>query len=607
MSNRKKIKNKNVAKSGRLNLKEEIVNPLYIIAPVFILGIIPLLLGLHIYDCGYEIFPFFPDSNATQYDFYLYAKLIGVYVALFIIAAVFLWSFLSKQQIKKIPKTFILLGAAAILALLSALFGGHTKYAFLGSYDMFVTVIAVIGYLAICLYFYLFIDSEKMIEYIARIGGVFVGVLLVIGVFQAFGADFFQTVSGIRVLAGPFHQEYVSMISNTPDIMNITLSHGDNVSGYLAIMIPLTVSMIFFFREKKRKIIAGIFFVCEIIIAVGIDTASVKIASVLTIVIAAVIFLYQKRKIFYGVVCAFAALLIAGVILVMTVPSLKQLMSDTFIYPLASEDGTVASIYTGDEEFTFVMKDGSELIVTYTLPEGAELSEETYTRGTVSITDGEGNAAGYGVETSYDEENGVIMTVAVDNHTWDVVYGTDGTYWYRTAALKLTKITEDVEKANIFPAGFFTMRGQIWNRALPRILKHIIIGAGANCFGWDCSQTDYVFDKYNGMELLYDVKAHNYYINTAIEEGALGFGCIMVFLLIYLISSIKIYWEFSLKRLKNDRLFAVGCACMIACIWYLINGFANDSYIGIAPIFWGMTGMGMAINHRIKYNIENND
>lgn len=601
MSNKKKLKAKN---STYKNYKKEWISPIDLAAPVFVLGIIPLMLGLHIYDCGFEEFVFFPDSEAIQYDFYLYAKMTGVYAALVIIAAAILFRLMGKRRLPKTPKVFMLPAAAGLLALISAAFGGHARYAFTGSYDMFVSVIAVIGFLVICWYCYLTLDSDKKIEYTAKAGGIFVAVLLVIGVFQAFGLDFFQTRAGLRALAGVFHQDIVSLMSNSPDLMNITLSHADNVSGYLALLIPLTASMIFFLKRKWEKILAGVFLLCEVIVAIGIDTASVKLASAGTVIAAALIFASRNRRILMAALGVLAAALAAFIIAAFGNQAFGQKLYDIFVYPLPSMEANIASLYTGDDEVVFTLKDGNELHISYTPPEGADPSDDEYANGIVDAADADGAATECVYTLRYDEEFGVVISVTLDDLVWDVVYGTDGTYSYLTAASKLAKITEGVEKAAVFPDGLFTTRGEIWNKAILMLPRHILIGCGANCFGWELPQDDYVEDKYNAKELLYDVKCHNYYLNTAIEEGAAALVCILIFLGIYLVSSMKLYARLSLSMIKDRPVIAVGAACMISCIWYLINGLANDSYIGVAPIFWGMIGMGMAINKRVKHECD---
>ena len=39
---------------------------------------------------------------------------------------------------------------------------------------------------------------------------------------------------------------------------------------------------------------------------------------------------------------------------------------------------------------------------------------------------------------------------------------------------------------------------------------------------------------------------------------------------------------------------------MIAVIGYLISGIINDSTITVAPIYWCLMGIGLAINHLVK-------
>ncbi|MCR4842687.1 MAG: O-antigen ligase family protein [Eubacterium sp.] len=580
----------------------------YLLAQVLIFGVIPLLLGAHIYTTGLTGYEWFPDTADNEYDYYLHAKMMGVYITTALILCTLLYRrFVIREKLDR-NKTFFLLAGAGVLVILSGLFGGHMYRAFVGSYDMFTPVFVVVGYLIICYYAFVTIKTEEQIEWLAKVAGVLIGIMMVIGVFQAFGLDFFQCKLGIRFLVGIFHQELADAVSNNPQFMNLTLSHADNVSGYLALITPLTIAMMYFFKKTYQRVIAGVFLVAQVIIAIGIKTASIKLAFVMCAGVVFLILISRKPKVFIGVLAAGIVCFIAGVVVIANSDTLKTKLYNTFVYPLNSENASIERLYTGDDEFIFYMKDGSELHYSYGVENGTAL---------VYLTDEDGNpvshTAGsdgevvindsrfcYGtVVVSSTEEYGIVCTFTIEDRSWNVVYGEDGTYYYLNFANKLVKINEDTafEKLDLFPEGFFTTRGAIWNRVIPLLKYHLILGVGANSFVEAFPQADYVEDNYDQLNLTFDVKAHNYFLNTSLEQGVLATCLVWAFFIIYLVQSIRLYRKMPFARLKEDRLAMVGMACMVSVIWFLINSVANDSYVGTAPIFWTILGMGYSLNH----------
>ena len=41
---------------------------------------------------------------------------------------------------------------------------------------------------------------------------------------------------------------------------------------------------------------------------------------------------------------------------------------------------------------------------------------------------------------------------------------------------------------------------------------------------------------------------------------------------------------------------------MIGTFSYMVTGLANDSTVTVAPVYWGMLGLGMATNHIARRN-----
>ena len=87
-------------------------------------------------------------------------------------------------------------------------------------------------------------------------------------------------------------------------------------------------------------------------------------------------------------------------------------------------------------------------------------------------------------------------------------------------------------------------------------------------------------------------KPHNMYLQTAANTGILSLIALLVLFIGYIISSISLY-----RKSEYDNFYAVaGFAIFVALLGYMGTGFFNDSIVSVAPVFWGLLGMGISCN-----------
>lgn len=145
-------------------------------------------------------------------------------------------------------------------------------------------------------------------------------------------------------------------------------------------------------------------------------------------------------------------------------------------------------------------------------------------------------------------------------------------------------------------------RGYIWSRSLPLIKNTMILGTGPDTFVFDFPQGDLIgkYYAYDTPNIVVD-KAHNLYLQIAINYGVIALVGFIAMLLIYIIDSIKLY---ALKNNFKDRNQALGAITCLGIMGYLFAGIFNDSVVGVAPIFWIIFGVGIAINFMNRENIR---
>ena len=112
---------------------------------------------------------------------------------------------------------------------------------------------------------------------------------------------------------------------------------------------------------------------------------------------------------------------------------------------------------------------------------------------------------------------------------------------------------------------------------------------------FEVQQEDYISQNYVYGANSYDVKAHSWYLQQWVETGLIGTLALLVFLFWYLVQSIRIYRRVDL----HESISWVGFGLFAAVLVYMIAGIANDSNVCTAPVFWGMLGLGLAVNRML--------
>ena len=111
-------------------------------------------------------------------------------------AAILLYRHYVKKETLQFENSFYFLMVYGLFVLMSALFSKHKHWVSGGTYELFESVWVVFAYMLLCYYVYNFVNEEKHVEFILKISGIGMAIVTVIGVFQYFGLDFFQSNFG---------------------------------------------------------------------------------------------------------------------------------------------------------------------------------------------------------------------------------------------------------------------------------------------------------------------------------------------------------------------------------------------------------------------------
>lgn len=577
-----------------------------LIPMVLLFVIIPLIVKVKFYQNPLIDFDWY-SNETTLADFFLYYKSIFVTITGVIMLVLLAWQ-ISKMKRKDTllntdSRIFIPIMIYLLLAIASSLFSDYSYFCTHGMPEQFEPIWSLIAYVIIAIYCYYVIvyqDSDRSIIGLACIG---VALVSAICVFQFFKLDFYR-----MIYAGKGYSFTFELGQVYGPFYNINY-----VGYYTLLFVPIFVMLCICCKDLKWRIVSAVLSVTLLIALIGAASSSAEIALVAITLFGVLFVLLKNIKAKKILILPVALIIIGGIAgCVLLMPRVNA-----YIQASDTEKTDLENIYTADDHVEIDYK-GNKLYISMQQSDDM-LSFNVSDQDQVAIP----------VEYTYSEDgdyyyymindtrfNGMTLTpavitedplaygfiVSIDGKGWNFTNQCtdDGTYYLYTDLGKLTKLTEDSPSADFAPlvnmSSLANGRGYIWNKSIALLRNFLFIGSGADTFAIVYPNSDFV-DKYNNSyDNLIITKPHNLYLQIGVQTGVLSLICFIVFYLWYFISSIRLYFR---QRLDTP-LTAVGFAIMLATLGYMISGLANDSTITIAPLYWGLMGIGIGINHRIR-------
>lgn len=144
--------------------------------------------------------------------------------------------------------------------------------------------------------------------------------------------------------------------------------------------------------------------------------------------------------------------------------------------------------------------------------------------------------------------------------------------------------------------GFASNRGYIWSRTFPLLRDAIFIGYGPDTFAAHFPNHDY-FGKLKVWRNVGAVmeKPHNLYLQIFFNSGLISLLAILALFAVFLRDSARLYWNCGFTELTEIS----GVAVSLAVVGYLVAAIFNDSVVAVAPVFWGLLGLGIAVNRMV--------
>lgn len=505
-------------------------------------------------------------------------------------------------------KCFIPLGLYMFLIVVSTIASKHSQIALRGMVEQFEIMWVLLGYGLIVFYTYLFLSTIKQLQVIVNTVIVMITIVISIGFTQFIGHDFFQTSFGKSLIS----KEELSFRFEEGHVYT-TLYNPNYVGLFVALLVPFLLIVIYSVKGYTKKILSGLLTIGLLCCAYGSKSSSGIIgiiASLLALVLLLAILhrsyiIKHAKRIILGIVMCILVFVVVDISLNNPV---GQYVADTYRMitdSSAKPESNLSSIITRDDEVELVYKEeplkiqfsteNEQYVFTFRDSTGEELKQQlSQDNRIITLTDERFQDFGFSI-TQYDTI--ICFSVNVEGSVWYFTNQTDGTYYYCNNYGKLLKIDQKQEFKAFWNIG--SGRGYIWDKTVPILKAHPILGTGPDTYALYFPNTDYLNLYHTGFSNEIITKPHSLYLQIAAQTGIPSLIAFLVFYAMYAVSSIRLYMRHNSKKYE----VRIGLAILSGTFGYLVTSIANDSTIAVAPLFWTLIGVGLAINRMIKKNV----
>lgn len=587
---------------------------------VLVLGLVPLIVSAKKYYVGLNTFPWFSGAE-TSYDFFLYWKgqalvLLCGAMALYTAGKLF---FGKKDTLGEADNRYLIpLAVYFVMCLLSTICSEQRQMAIWGGYEQWEGMIVLGAYVLVLLFAYCLVKGQTEITIVSR--GLLAGVFLLslLSARQAMGQDFFRTEVGKAVMNFMIDRKLNFTFNFEPGRVYSTLYNPNYVGSYVALLLPVVLAMVVL-RKKVGAVIqsaiAGITAVFLVIMLFGSESVTGCIGIVASLVLFIVLMAANIKKhprISAGIAVVCTGLMVMAVVWNRPVfeYGLNKITNPTpnsfEVQSMVSKEG-ILSIRTVKDDLLRLgvyVKDGSYM---YEAVDSEGNSAGIYrdeAAGTMKFTDSRFQGieiSEVSVEVDSEVRNGFVVKTPATGKSYTVVMKT-AEYPSRGLGQTVYEIYNPFEKLDglrqIESFGFednqhfASRRGYIWSRTIPLLKEHLILGSGPNTFVYEFPNDDYVGMKNVGYDGAIVTKPHNMFMQIFVQTGLVSLLAFLALYGFYFWECLKLYFG-KTEYGTRERL---GLGIFLGTFGYLVTGLANDSTVAVAPIYWCLLGVGMAVN-----------
>jgi hypothetical protein len=598
-------------------IAEKLKEKLYVLPIVLIAAVVPLIVHYKKINLSEVVASYWIRDYNT--DFFSYYKMIFL-LGFSLLALISFYIYFRKEAGKKLKKTayyypiFIYL----IMILLSTFFSKAQLTSLQGFPDRYEGMPVLIAYLLITVITINLFNKKEQFEFLLKALLTSAVIIAIIGLTQFFGCDFFQNILGQKLILPESNFAELSTAMDFrfegSNILFATFYNPNYAGSYFSMLLMLSTVLYFFARSKKRIIVlaAASSFIFAAWLG-SLSRAGILGAMVSTLVVVVIL---NKRLIEKYKKVLILLLIFLAVFTIMDIytdgslrkeflslgtetqlafmgetAQIKELKSEAGYLHFKTEEEYLRFGFERENDFQLIVLNESDQKPDYSL---SKSEEET---GYLKFEDPELAAYRFKVLESKENDN-QILEFKYGNKTAEFLYASKLNGFFIIGMRNNVYPLEEVESLGFEGKEMLaSKRGYIWSRTLPLIKEKPILGYGPDTFAIFFPQHDVVgkFKYFNRSKIIVD-KPHNLYLQIGFNTGLISLAAVLILFGSYFLRNLKLY-----LTCKFDNYYTeIGLAFLAAFIAYAAAGFFNDSVVSVAPVFWIILGLAVAVELRLK-------
>lgn len=579
---------------------------------LFVIGILPFITRLIVYESGLSKYSWFSDNDITT-DFFSYYKSYSFLVVAIVCTVILFFSFLLYKSSWKGMRAYIPLGAYSITSILSTIFSVDTHTSFVGGVGRFENLFVLLGYIILSIYTYQMVKRNEDFQVIIKVFIISITIMSIIGFSQMIGQDLlrFELIQKL-IIPSDYWSDYLGAIKShlSTNAVSLTLFNPNYASVYIAMVIPFFIALLITTKERGKKVLYLVIISLMLILLYMTYSRTGLVSLFVSLLVLGYFYRNYLKNIW-------KQLLLASLLFLCILTTLDSFANFTFLSRIVSTfhsfkknqfNYNLEDILTKQDSI-YIRYKGEDLYVSF--------NNNTNEENDLHFS----NEVGDDISYLYDSDSNILdlkpfdilrfkvenlndvtyITSKINNRIWRFSYNKETGYQYYNDLGKYDTL-KPIESFGFDDyQNIASGRGYIWSRSIPLLKENLFLGSGPDTYPLIYPQWDYV-GKANNCKTPYTIieKPHNMYLSIALQTGMVSLIAILIFLFMYIIKSICLY-----RKCKWDNYVeGIGLGCLVACISYMVSGLFNDSAIQTSPIFWVLLGLGMAANHKLEKSLD---
>lgn len=573
----------------------------FIIIPLLlIITILPLILRMKVLELSTELQPLW-NGNKVVSDVFNYYKMYFLLICSILLIAGFI---LNIDYVKKIKWNvyILLLALYAFFTVLSTVFSKHLDIALFGFVDRYEGMLAILSYVLLTASCIIFIDKKWEVRALYKGLAISAAIIGLIGTLQYIGFDIFRIELINNIITPAKYSGLADIVYNfKPHAVYSTLQNPNYIGSYMAMLFPISI-MLFIASSNKLKTVGYGLLCCVVFLSLLGSLSRTGIAGALISTVILITFYRKRIKVEKVKFISLFICLILVFTLTNYVEQFKLLEGSSQYLTDKREDKISKTEILQNIE---LLKDSiniksnkSELIIS--LKENHLSFIDQYNKELKIKQNGETVVLD---DKLYDQykitipAKGGVIRVGIENLEISFAYTKKAGFQVIKGNGTLAYIDYPESIGFKYNQGFASSRGYIWSKTIPLMKKTLLIGNGPDTFIAYFPHNDFVgkLNVFRTIDIIID-KPHNMYLQTGVNTGFVSLIILLSLFFTYIWNSIKLYKHCSFEAAIEIYGF---CSFLAVCA-YLIVGMFNDSVISVAPVFWILLGVGIAMNRKIQ-------